>query len=292
MNGLAIPSQPLPLFPSCSLIPVPRIPFANPSRPISPSKPPPPHPQPTYTVCGAQMTKAAKFFSKRAARAKGTGLMRFLVNAPDVAAEAWIAPSPSPTQNRIDKATALLHRKGGQPPPRKTQFPSPTKTGNASRIATPVAGPDDLPPPIIRRQQVKPPIFYRIASVLMLLFAAGHTLGFRQNVPEWGADTVSCAHALRTLQRARLHPHLLGLLQRLRTLFVRLSCVRGGIGLAAQQSTASDIGTSTRHCLGARYLLCRSHNRELEIRLPHPDHLLRPDYLLLRLAQFQDQPEP
>ncbi len=37
---------------------------------------------------------------------------------------------------------------------------------------------------------MKPPIFYRIASVLMLLFAAGHTLGFRQNVPEWGADAV------------------------------------------------------------------------------------------------------
>ncbi len=109
--------------------------------------------------------------------------------------EAWIARRRPPTQNRIDKATALLHRKGGQPPARKTQFPSPTKTGNASRIATPVAGPDNLPPPIIRRQQVKPPIFYRIASVLMLLFAAGHTLGFRQNVPEWGADAAlrSCA---------------------------------------------------------------------------------------------------
>jgi len=37
---------------------------------------------------------------------------------------------------------------------------------------------------------MKPPILYRIASVLMLLFAAGHTLGFRQNVPDWGADAV------------------------------------------------------------------------------------------------------
>src|ERR1700730_1368643 len=41
-----------------------------------------------------------------------------------------------------------------------------------------------------RRQYVKAPILYRIASVLLLLFAAGHTFGFRQNIPEWGADAV------------------------------------------------------------------------------------------------------
>jgi hypothetical protein len=37
---------------------------------------------------------------------------------------------------------------------------------------------------------VKAPIFYRISSVLLLLFAAGHTFGFRQNNPEWRADAV------------------------------------------------------------------------------------------------------
>jgi hypothetical protein len=40
------------------------------------------------------------------------------------------------------------------------------------------------------KQIVKAAIFYRIASVLLLLFAAGHTFGFRQNNPEWGADAV------------------------------------------------------------------------------------------------------
>jgi hypothetical protein len=40
------------------------------------------------------------------------------------------------------------------------------------------------------RQYVKAPILYRISSVLLLLFAAGHTFGFRQNDPEWGADAV------------------------------------------------------------------------------------------------------
>jgi hypothetical protein len=33
-------------------------------------------------------------------------------------------------------------------------------------------------------------MFYRISSVLLVLFAAGHTFGFRQNNPEWGADAV------------------------------------------------------------------------------------------------------
>jgi len=37
---------------------------------------------------------------------------------------------------------------------------------------------------------MKASLFYRIASVLLLLFAAGHTFGFRQNIPEWGADAV------------------------------------------------------------------------------------------------------
>jgi hypothetical protein len=37
---------------------------------------------------------------------------------------------------------------------------------------------------------MKASLFYRIASVLLVLFAAGHTLGFRQNNPEWGAGAV------------------------------------------------------------------------------------------------------
>jgi len=37
---------------------------------------------------------------------------------------------------------------------------------------------------------MKASLFYRIAAVVLLLFAAGHTFGFRQNNPEWGADAV------------------------------------------------------------------------------------------------------
>ena len=37
---------------------------------------------------------------------------------------------------------------------------------------------------------MKASIFYRIAAVLLLLFAAGHTLGFRQSDPQWGVDAL------------------------------------------------------------------------------------------------------
>ena len=37
---------------------------------------------------------------------------------------------------------------------------------------------------------MKASMFYRIAAVLLLLFAVGHTLGFRQSDPKWGVDAV------------------------------------------------------------------------------------------------------
>ena len=35
---------------------------------------------------------------------------------------------------------------------------------------------------------MKASVLYRIASILLLLFAAGHTLGFRKVDPKWGVD--------------------------------------------------------------------------------------------------------
>lgn len=37
---------------------------------------------------------------------------------------------------------------------------------------------------------MKVSVLYRIASVLLLLFAAGHTIGFRQVDPSWHADSL------------------------------------------------------------------------------------------------------
>jgi hypothetical protein len=37
---------------------------------------------------------------------------------------------------------------------------------------------------------MKASLLYRIASVLLLLFAIGHTIGFRQTNPEWGVGSL------------------------------------------------------------------------------------------------------
>ena len=37
---------------------------------------------------------------------------------------------------------------------------------------------------------MKASIFYRVAAVFLLLFAVGHTLGFRQSDPKWGVDVL------------------------------------------------------------------------------------------------------
>lgn len=44
---------------------------------------------------------------------------------------------------------------------------------------------------------MKASFLYRIASVLLLLFAAGHTLGFRKIDPNWGVD--SLVASMRTI---------------------------------------------------------------------------------------------
>jgi hypothetical protein len=45
-----------------------------------------------------------------------------------------------------------------------------------------------LPP--LAGEQMRASLFYRIASVLLMRFAAGHTFGFRQSNPAWGTDAV------------------------------------------------------------------------------------------------------
>ena len=40
---------------------------------------------------------------------------------------------------------------------------------------------------------MKASLLYRIASILLLLFAIGHTLGFRKVDPKWGVDSLVAA---------------------------------------------------------------------------------------------------
>jgi hypothetical protein len=41
-----------------------------------------------------------------------------------------------------------------------------------------------------RGRNMKASVLYRVASVLLVLFAVGHTLGFRESDPRWGVDTL------------------------------------------------------------------------------------------------------
>jgi hypothetical protein len=43
---------------------------------------------------------------------------------------------------------------------------------------------------MFRRWNVKAQILYRISSVLLLLFAVAHTIGFQQSDPTWGIDAL------------------------------------------------------------------------------------------------------
>jgi hypothetical protein len=40
---------------------------------------------------------------------------------------------------------------------------------------------------------MKAPLFYRAAAILLLLFAAAHTIGFSQSDPSWGVDGLLAA---------------------------------------------------------------------------------------------------
>jgi hypothetical protein len=46
--------------------------------------------------------------------------------------------------------------------------------------------------------RVKASICYRLAAVLLLLFAVGHTLGFRQSDPAWGVEAL--LNSMRSIQ--------------------------------------------------------------------------------------------
>jgi hypothetical protein len=44
--------------------------------------------------------------------------------------------------------------------------------------------------PVSEEIKLNSKLIYRIASVLLLLFADGHTLGFRKTPPQWGVDAL------------------------------------------------------------------------------------------------------
>jgi hypothetical protein len=92
-------------------------------------------------------------------------------------------------------------------------------------------------------------IFYRIAAVLLLLFAAGHTLGIRQSDPNWGVDA-----AVGSMRSIRFD--VLGFNRTLWDFFVAAGFSVGlfyvfAAILAWQSDSAIDAGRSLPEDLGA-----------------------------------------
>ena len=126
---------------------------------------------------------------------------------------------------------------------------------------------------------MKASMFYRIAAVLLLLFAVGHTLGFRQSDPQWGVD------ALLASMRS-IHFDVQGFNRTYWDLFEAAGFSVGvfyrfAAILAWQLGglPAATLALHARHCVGVRPLLCRHHGCELEIPLHPPHRSLNRDYI-------------
>ena len=90
---------------------------------------------------------------------------------------------------------------------------------------------------------MKPFWLYRVAAVLLLLFSAGHTVGFRKTKPEWGIDAI--VNAMKTTSfyvngfpRTYWDFYVgFGLFVSLLLLFAALVCWQlGGLNMAALKS--------------------------------------------------------
>src|SRR5712691_5983974 len=121
---------------------------------------------------------------------------------------------------------------------------------------------------------MSPALLYRIASVLLVLFAAGHTLGFRRVDPRWGIDATIGALKGDPVSSAGVHSILLGLLHRVRTLRHRAAGVRGNSGLAARGPAEGHAAELTPCHLGFGSLLRGGHLPELALLLHRAAGLL------------------
>ncbi len=125
---------------------------------------------------------------------------------------------------------------------------------------------------------MKASMFYRIAAVLLLLFAAGHTSGFPWSDPTWGVD-------LGSMQST--HFYIMGFSRTYwdfyvgSGLFVSVFLLLGAV-LAWQLGglPPESLSRHAHHCVGVRPLLCRHHGFELEILFYYSHRFLNRDYLM------------
>src|ERR1700746_1556558 len=131
---------------------------------------------------------------------------------------------------------------------------------------------------LISEARMKASMFYRIASVLLLLFAAGHTFGFRQNIPEWGADAVLGLMRSVRFDAQGFTRTYWDFFSAFGLFFSVFLFVRRYISMATEPTSGRDVGTRAKHCVGPRSMLCRHHGCDLEIRLHHTYRFFNRDY--------------
>jgi hypothetical protein len=138
---------------------------------------------------------------------------------------------------------------------------------------------------MFRRQYVKAPTLYRISSFLLLLFAAAHTFGFRQNIPAWGVD------AAIGLMRS-VHFDAQGFTRTYWDFFSAFGFFFSAFLLFAAVLAWLLSGLPAETLARVRPLLCSSYRFELEIRLHHPSRFLSFGYSVFdcgRVALREDR---
>ena len=127
---------------------------------------------------------------------------------------------------------------------------------------------------------MKASLLYRIASVLLILFALGHTLGFQRVDPRWGVDSIIAASRsthfdVQGLNRTYWDFYTgFGLFVTVLLIFPRSAVV--ATRRPAQRIFVGDAG----RYMGPRSVLHRSYILELEILLHGADDLFGPHYHL------------
>jgi hypothetical protein len=125
---------------------------------------------------------------------------------------------------------------------------------------------------------MKASVFYRIASVLLVLFAVGHTLGFCQSDPSWGVDGLLSSMRSIHFDAQGFSRTYWDFFSAFGLFFSVFLLFAAGISVAAGATSGRDFGRRAQHCLGARRVLCCSHSFELEIHVYYANRVLNGDY--------------
>src|ERR1700693_2149292 len=106
--------------------------------------------------------------------------------------------------------------------------------------------------------------FYRIAAVLLVLFAVGHTMGFRKTDPAWGVDGLLGSLKQMHFSAQGFDRTYLRLLRGIRAVRVDLHGVCGSGGVAIGKSAWGDGGVDADGDMGICHLHGGDYGAELD----------------------------